>query len=35
MADEQTDPAARYRVLPEPVRLEDTVAVVELSLIHI
>ena len=29
MADEQTDPTARYRVLPEPVRLDETVIVVE------
>ena len=29
MADEQTDPAARYKVLPEQVRLEDTVVGVE------
>jgi hypothetical protein len=29
MSDEQTDPTTRYKVLPEPVRLEDTVVGVE------
>ena len=31
MADEQKDPTAHYKVLPEPVRLDDTVVAVEIQ----